>query len=66
MAHKISAHDATHSPHYQKKVAVGFHTRLKELRTYEADYPKIISAVRLFKPSTLSVQNFAEDYNLSR
>ncbi|XP_044764578.1 fatty acid synthase-like [Coccinella septempunctata] len=66
VAHKISAHDATHSPQYQKKVAVGFHTRLKELRTYEPDYPKIMSAVRLFKPSTLSVQNFAEDYNLSR
>ncbi|XP_045465555.1 fatty acid synthase-like [Harmonia axyridis] len=66
VAHKISAHDATHSPQYQKKVAVGFYTRLKELRTYEPDYPKIISTVRLFKPSTLSVQNFAEDYNLSR
>ncbi|KAL3270572.1 hypothetical protein HHI36_021109 [Cryptolaemus montrouzieri] len=66
IAHKISAHDATHSPSYQKKVAIGFYTRLKELRTYEPDYPKIQSEVRLFKPSILSVQNFAEDYNLPR
>ncbi|KAK9875949.1 hypothetical protein WA026_011050 [Henosepilachna vigintioctopunctata] len=66
LAQKISAHDTTYSPEYQKRVALGFHTRLKELRTYEPDYPKIQSPVRLFKPSILSVQTLPDDYNLSR
>lgn len=64
MAQQIASKDSTHSPQYQRKVAIAFHTRIKELKTYSPDYPKIQSTVRLFKPSTLSVTNFADDYKL--
>ncbi|KAK9884293.1 hypothetical protein WA026_005245 [Henosepilachna vigintioctopunctata] len=65
VAYQVSSKDSTHSPQYQKKAAIAFYTRIKELRTYAPDYTKIQSAVRLFKPSTLSVTNFADDYKLS-
>lgn len=65
LAQKLTSKDAKHSPEYQRKAATAFYTRLKELRNYYPKYPKILSSVRLFKPSNLSVQNVPEDYKLS-
>ncbi|XP_044764314.1 fatty acid synthase-like [Coccinella septempunctata] len=57
---------STHSPQYLRKVFTAFKTRLSELRTYSATYPKIQSPVRLFKAATATVLDFAEDYQLSK
>ncbi|KAL3270432.1 hypothetical protein HHI36_020987 [Cryptolaemus montrouzieri] len=65
VAQQIASTDSTHSPQYQRKVCIAFHTRIKELKTYEPDYSKVQSVVRLFKPSTLSVLNISDDYKLS-
>lgn len=57
--------NSPYTPAYRRQVAIEMYKRLKALFNYKPTFEKLNCNIALYRPKLASIQNIAEDYNLS-